>query len=99
MVAIVESSDDAIVTTIASKDSNGIIASWNSGAEKLFGYTAAEVIGKPVIILIPPDRINEETQILGGIKRLEQVFHYETVRRRKDGSEIDVSLTVLPVLD
>jgi PAS domain S-box-containing protein len=99
MVAIVESSDDAIVTTIVSKDLNGIITSWNSGAEKLFGYTAAEVIGEPVTILIPPDRMNEETQILGCIKRREQVIHYETVRRRKDGSEIDVSLTVLPVLD
>jgi PAS domain S-box-containing protein len=99
MVAIVESSDDAIVTAIVSKDLNGIIASWNSGAEKLFGYTAAEVIGEPVTILIPPDRMNEETQILGRIKRREQVIHYETARRRKDGSEIDVSLTVLPILD
>lgn len=99
MVAIVESSDDAIVTAIVSKDLNGIIASWNGGAEKLFGYTMAEVIGEPVTILIPPDRIDEETQILGRIKRREQVIHYETLRRRKDGSEIDVSLTVLPVLD
>jgi PAS domain S-box-containing protein len=99
MVAIVESSDDAIVTAIVSKNLNGIIASWNSGAEKLFGYTAAEVIGELVTILIPPDRVNEETQILGRIKRREEVIHYETVRRRKDGSEIDVSLTVLPVLD
>ncbi len=99
MMAIVDSSDDAIVTATVSKDLNGIIASWNSGAEKLFGYTAAEVIGKPVTILIPPDRIDEEEQILGRIKRREQVIHYETVRRRKDGSEIDVSLTVLPVLD
>jgi len=99
MMAIVESSDDAIVTATISKDLNGIIASWNSGAEKLFGYTAAEVIGKPVTILTPPDRIDEEPQILGRIKRREQVIHYETVRRRKDGSEIDVSLTVLPVLD
>jgi PAS domain S-box-containing protein len=99
MVAIVESSDDAIVTAIVSKNLNGIIASWNSGAEKLFGYTAAEVIGKPVTILIPPDRIDEETQILGRIKRREQVIHYKTVRRRKDGSEIDVSLTVLPLMD
>jgi PAS domain S-box-containing protein len=99
MVAIVESSEDAIVTAIVSKDLNGIIASWNSGAEKLFGYTAAEVIGEPVTILIPPDRVKEETQILGRIKRREQVIHYETVRRRKDGSEIDVSQTVLPVLD
>jgi PAS domain S-box-containing protein len=99
MMAIVESSEDAIVTVTVSKDLNEIIASWNSGAEKLFGYTAAEVIGKPVTILIPPDRIDEEPQILGRIKRREQVIHYETVRRRKDGSEIDVSLTVLPVLD
>jgi PAS domain S-box-containing protein len=99
MMAIVESSDDAIVTAIVGKDLNGIIASWNNGAEKLFGYRAAEVIGEPVTILIPPDRLDEATQILGRIKRREQVVHYETVRRHKDGNEIDISLTVLPILD
>jgi PAS domain S-box-containing protein len=95
MVAIVESSDDAIV----SKDLNGIIASWNKGAERLFGYTAMEVIGKPVAILIPPGRGDEEPYILERIRRGEQVDHYETVRRRKDGSEIDISLTVSPIRD
>src|SRR5262249_42254509 len=84
---------------IISKDLNGIIASWNKGAEKLFGYTAAEVIGKPVTILIPPDRADEELHILERIRRGEQVDHYETVRRRKDGNEIDISLTVSPIRD
>jgi PAS domain S-box-containing protein len=95
MAAIVESSDDAII----SKDLNGIITSWNKGAEKLFGYAAAEAIGKPVTILIPPGRLNEEPYILEHLRRGERVDHYETVRRRKDGSEIDISLTVSPVGD
>src|SRR5262249_24624840 len=76
-----------------------IIVSWNKGAEKLFGYTASEVIGKPVTILIPPERIDEEPQILERLRRGEQIDHYETVRRRKDGNEIDISLTVSPVRD
>ncbi len=95
MAAIVESSDDAIV----SKNLNGIIESWNRGAEKLFGYTAVEVIGKPVTILIPPHRLDEEPQILERLKRGEKIDHYETIRMRKDGSEIEISLTVSPVLD
>jgi two-component system, chemotaxis family, CheB/CheR fusion protein len=95
MAAIVESSEDAII----SKDLNGIIASWNKGAEKLFGYTAAEVIGKPLMILVPPGRADEETFILERIRRGEEVDPYETVRRRKDGSEIDISLTVSPIRD
>ena len=95
MSAIVESSDDAII----SKDLNGIITSWNKGAEKLFGYTAAEVIGKPVTVLIPPGRMDEEPYIIERIRRGETVDHYETVRRRKDGSEIDISLTVSPIRD
>jgi PAS domain S-box-containing protein len=95
MAAIVESSDDSIIGT----DSNGIIASWNKGAEQLFGYTAEEVIGKPVMILIPPGRADEEPYILERIKRGEQVDHYETVRRREDGSEVDISLTVSPIRD
>jgi len=78
---------------------NGIITSWNKGAQKLFGYTAEEVIGKSITILIPPDRENEDSYILDRIRRGEGVDHYETVRRRKDGSEIDVSLTVSPVRD
>ncbi len=95
MAAIVESSDDAII----SMDLNGIITSWNKGAEKLFGYTAAEVIGKPGTILIPPDRTDEEPQILERIRRGEQIDHYETVRRSKEGHEIYISLTVSPIRD
>jgi two-component system, chemotaxis family, CheB/CheR fusion protein len=95
MVAIVESSDDAII----SKDLSGVIASWNKGAEKLFGYTPEEVIGKPVTILIPPGRADEEPYILERIRRGDSVDHYETVRRRKDGSEIDISLTISPIRD
>ncbi|WP_425450102.1 PAS domain S-box protein [Virgifigura deserti] len=93
LAAIVESSDDAII----SKDLNGIIATWNAGAERLFGYTADEVIGKPITILIPPDRHDEEPEILNRIRRGERLDHYETVRRRKDGSLIEISLTVSPV--
>jgi PAS domain S-box-containing protein len=95
IAAIVESSDDAII----SKDLNGVITSWNDGAERLFGYAAAEVIGKSVTILIPSGRADEEPYILERIRRGEKVDHYETVRRRKDGSEVDISLTVSPVLD
>jgi two-component system CheB/CheR fusion protein len=93
LVSIVESSDDAIV----SKDFNGVITSWNGGAERLFGYTAEDVIGKPITILIPPDRQDEETTILGRIRSGDRVDHYETIRRRKDGSLIEISLTVSPV--
>ena len=95
MAAIVESSDDAII----GKDLNGIITSWNEGAERLFGSTAAEVIGKPVTILIPPGRLNEELYILERLRRGERVDPYETVRRRKDGSEVDISLTVSLIRD
>jgi PAS domain S-box-containing protein len=93
--AIVDSSDDAII----SKDLHGIITSWNIGAERLFGYTSAEVTGKPVTILIPPDRLNEEPQILSRLKRGERVDHFETIRRRKDGTLLDISLTISPVKD
>lgn len=95
LAAIVQSSDDAII----SKDLNGIITTWNRGAEKLFGYRAEEIIGQPVTILMPPTRFNEEPIILGHIRRGESVEHYETVRRRKDGSEFDISLTVSPIKD
>src|SRR4051812_11824290 len=95
LAAIVDSSDDAIV----SKDLNGVITSWNRGAERIFGYNSAEVIGRPVTILIPPDHIDEEPKILERIRRGERVDHYETVRRRKNGSEVDVSLTVSPIKD
>jgi PAS domain S-box-containing protein len=93
LAAIVEFSDDAIV----SKDLNGTITSWNKGAERVFGYTPEEVIGKPVTILIPPERHNEEPEILDRVRRGQRVDHYETVRRRKDGTPVDVSVTVSPV--
>lgn len=95
LASIVESSDDAIV----SKDLNGIIRTWNSGAERLFGYSAGEIIGKPVTILFPPGREDEEPGILARIRSGERIHHYETVRRRKDGSLLDISLTVSPVRD
>ena len=93
LASIVESSDDAIV----SKDLNGIISSWNKGAERLFGYSAAEVIGQSITILIPAEHQNEEETILKRIRSGQRVDHFETVRRRKDGSLIDISLTVSPV--
>ena len=93
--AIVDSSDDAIV----SKDLDGIITSWNKGAERIFGYTAAEVVGRPVLILIPADRLDEEPTILARLRRGERVDHFETIRRRKDGTLIDISLTISPVRD
>ena len=91
--SIVESSDDAII----SKDLNGVITTWNRGAERIFGYSAEQVIGKPVNILIPPDRQDEEPAILERIQRGERIEHYDTVRLRKHGSRIDVSLTVSPI--
>jgi PAS domain S-box-containing protein len=94
--AIVDSSDDAII----SKDLNGIITSWNRSAERLFGYTAEEAVGKPVaLLLIPPDRQDEEPKILARLRRGERVDHFETVRRRKDGALLDISLTISPVKD
>ncbi|HEY2424304.1 MAG TPA: PAS domain S-box protein [Pseudolabrys sp.] len=93
--SIVQFSDDAIV----SKNLKGIIESWNAGAERIFGYTASEAVGQSVEIVIPPDRLNEEPEILDRIRRGERIEHYETVRRRKDGSLIDISLTVSPILD
>ncbi|THK36121.1 PAS domain S-box protein [Ensifer sp. MPMI2T] len=95
LAAIVESSDDAII----SKDLNGIVTSWNKGAERLFGYAADEVIGKPITILIPPGREDEESHILGRIRNGVRIDHYETKRQRKDGSLVDISLTVSPVRD
>jgi len=95
LAAIVESSDDAIV----SKDLNGIITSWNTGAERLFGYTADEAVGRSITIVIPPDRLGEEDMVLGCIRRGEQVAHFDTVRRRKDGTLVDISLTVSPIRD
>jgi PAS domain S-box-containing protein len=93
LASIVEFSDDAII----SKNLDGIITSWNKSAERLFGYLAEEVIGKPVIILIPPERQHEESVIIERIRRGDRVDHYETIRRRKDGNLIDVSLTISPM--
>src|SRR5579871_4787406 len=93
LAAIVEFSDDGIY----SLDVDGTITSWNKGAERLFGYLPEEVVGKPVTVLIPSERHPEEAVIIGRIRRGDRVEHYETVRRRKDGSLIDISLTVSPV--
>ena len=95
LAAIVESSDDAII----SKNLDGIITSWNHGAERLFGYAADEIVGQSVTLLIPEDRLNEELEIIGKIRRGEVVDHYETVRRRKDGTLVTISLTVSPIKD
>jgi PAS domain S-box-containing protein len=95
LAAIVESSDDVIL----SKGLDGIITSWNRGAERVFGYTAEEAVGQPVTMLMPPDRVNEESGILARIRRGERIDHYETVRRRKDGTLLDISLTVSPIRD
>ncbi|MDR3527812.1 MAG: PAS domain S-box protein [Rhizomicrobium sp.] len=93
LAAIVESSDDAIM----SKDLNSIIMSWNQGAENLFGYTADEVVGKSVMLLTPPGHHNEEPEILERIKRGEAVGLYETVRQHKNGTPISISLKVSPI--
>jgi PAS domain S-box-containing protein len=95
LASIVEFSDDAIV----SKDINGIIVSWNRGAQRLFGYSADDVVGKPITILIPAERQEEGPQILARIRRGEHIDHYETVRRRKDGGLVDIALTVSPLKD
>jgi len=93
--SIIDSSDDAII----SKTLGGVIETWNRGAEKIFGYTANEVIGNSMEILIPPDRQHEETEILALLKLGEKVEHFETVRRRKDGRLIDISTTISPILN
>jgi len=95
LAAIVESSDDAII----SKDLNGIVTSWNRGAQRLFGYTAQDMIGQPVHRLIPDDRIDEESRILERIRIGQRIDHYETVRKRKDGSLAHISLTISPITD
>jgi len=93
LAAIVDSSDDAII----SKDLDGIILSWNRGAEGLFGYAADDIVGKSITMLTPPGRSDEEPAILNRIRRGEHIDRYETVRQRKDGSQVEVSLTVSPV--
>jgi PAS domain S-box-containing protein len=91
--AIVESSDDAII----SKDLNGTILSWNPSAERLFGYTAAEIIGRSIRVIIPADRQSEEDRVLAAVRRGEAVEHFETIRLRKDGTLVPISLTVSPI--
>ncbi|HKT87762.1 MAG TPA: PAS domain S-box protein [Candidatus Sulfotelmatobacter sp.] len=95
LAAIVESSDDAIV----SKDLKGVINSWNKAAERMFGYTADEAIGQHITLIIPPERTDEETDILARIGRGERIDHFQTVRQRKDGTRFDVSVTISPVRD
>jgi PAS domain S-box-containing protein len=94
LAAIVESSDDAIV----SKDLNGVVTSWNRGAERLFGYTAAEMIGESIRIVIPEERQSEEDHVLDQIRQGKKVDHFETYRRHKDGTLIPISLTISPIL-
>jgi PAS domain S-box-containing protein len=93
LAAIIESSEDAIV----SKSLQGIITTWNKGAQRLFGYTAAEAVGKHITMLIPEDRLDEEPAILARIHAGERVDHFETIRRRKDGTLLDISLTISPI--
>jgi PAS domain S-box-containing protein len=95
LATIVESSDDAIV----SKDLNGIVVTWNQGAERLFGYTAAEMIGQSILRIIPDERRGEEIQVLSRIRAGDRVDHFETERRRKDGTLVPISLTVSPIRD
>ena len=95
LAAVVEGSDDAIV----SKTLRGIVTTWNAGAERLFGYAAEEIVGRSITILIPADRQSEEDEILGRIARGDRIDHYETIRIRKDGTPIPVSLTISPIRD
>jgi len=95
MAAVIDSANDAVV----SKTLEGIITSWNKGAERIFGYKPDEIIGKPVLLLIPADLHSEEDVILSRIRAGERIEHYETIRRRKDGTLIDISLTVSPIKD
>src|SRR5438270_10960273 len=95
LAAIVDSSDDAIV----SKTLDGVITSWNRGAEQLFGFTPAEAIGQHIFLIIPADRRAEEEDVLARLRRGEKIDHFETVRQTKHGRRIPVSLTVSPVKD
>src|SRR5689334_15383868 len=95
LASIIESSDDAIV----SKTLDGIITSWNRGAEQMFGYSAAEAIGQHITLIIPLERHAEEDNVLAHIRRGEKIDHYETVRQAKDGRKLDISLTVSPIKD
>jgi PAS domain S-box-containing protein len=95
LAAVVESSDDAII----GQDLDGAIFAWNPGAETLFGFTASEAVGRPIQMLLPPERATEESQILARIRSGQRVNHFETVRIRKDGKRLDVSVTISPIRD
>src|SRR5438128_1339379 len=95
LAAIVDSSDDAII----SRDTNGIITSWNPAAERIFGYTASEAIGRHITLVIPPDRRDEADQIMARVRAGERVEHFETRRLHKDGSIVPATLTISPVTD
>src|SRR5207249_2525906 len=95
LAAIVEGSDDAII----GKSLDGIVTSWNQGAERIFGYTAEEMVGSPLSRLVPPDRPDEVPSILAAIRRGERVEHFDTERVRKDGQRIQVSLSISPIRD
>src|SRR6185312_10052258 len=94
LTALIESADDAII----SKTLHGIITSWNAGAQRIFGYTAEEAVGRSVTMLIPDDHIDEEPAILARLRAGERIEHYETIRVTKDGRLIDISLTVSPII-
>src|SRR5919198_962186 len=95
LAAIVDSSDDAI----ASKTLDGVITSWNRAAERMFGYSAAEAVGRHITLIIPPGRHAEENDFLARIRRGEIVDHFETIRQRKDGTRLTISLTISPISD
>jgi PAS domain S-box-containing protein len=95
LAAIVASSEDAII----SKTLTGVVSSWNAGAERIFGYEAHEMVGQPIMRIIPPELHEEEAQILARLSRGERIDHYETVRIAKDGRRVDISLSVSPLLD
>jgi len=95
LAAVIASSDDAII----SKDLNGIVRSWNQSAERIFGYTSEEIVGKPITVLFPPDLLEEEPKILQRLKRGERVDRFETIRLRKDGTRVAVSVTISPIRD
>jgi len=95
LAAIVASTDDAVI----SKDLNGVITSWNAGAERLFGYSAEEAVGQSILMLIPEDRHGEEPEILARLRRGERISQFETIRRRKNGELLDISLTISPLRD
>jgi PAS domain S-box-containing protein len=95
LAAIVQSSDDAII----SKDLDGVVATWNKGAERVFGYTAEEAVGQHITLIIPPDRRSEEVMILDKLRKGERIEHFETIRLHKNGTSLDISVTISPAKD